>query len=64
MKLVDYLQVENPLEQYTIDYITIASTGNAVDFGDMIHLQDGTAMVVHHQQEEYLQVEGNPAQYR
>ena len=41
MKLVEYLLVENQIGTVTIQYITIAATGNAIDFGDMTH-NDGT----------------------
>ena len=34
-----------PLVKYIIDYVEIASTGNAVDFGDMEILQNHLVLV-------------------
>ena len=60
----EYLLVDNAIHQdlNTMDYITIATAGNAIDFGD---LKQNAIEVhpVHHQLVEYFQVEsgGSPA---
>ena len=54
IKLVEYLLEETPANASdTIQYITIASTGNAIDFGNLTVAQN-LIQDVHHQLVEYL----------
>ena len=50
----------SPGQNNTMQYITIATTGNATDFGDLITASGYKRRFLHQELVEYLLADGNP----